>query len=104
MASMALIVIALIAGVLAWKDGKKAPFVVTLVSALLVVFGMVMMRNQLRDYYLNGVLSPESVPVAIQWDLLIVFVIGAVALIGYLIWLVRFTYRAFNPPAEGSPS
>jgi hypothetical protein len=96
--SFALTLVSLLSGVLAWRSGGLLAMQVTLGAGLLVTLGMVVMRHLLRVMALHPILQPENIPVRTQWDLLIAFVISAVGLVGYLIWLSRLVYRAFGIP------
>jgi len=58
---------------------------------------MIVNRHQLRHFMVSPFIQPESVQVSTQWDLLIVFVLSAVALIAYLVWLGKTIYKAHNP-------
>jgi hypothetical protein len=71
-------------------------------AGLLSVLGMVVMRHMLRVLALHPVLKLENVPVRTQWDLLIVFVISAVLLAAYLVWLSRLAFSAFEPSSTPS--
>ena len=96
-------VIALLGALMAWRSGSLRSMQVTVGAGLLSVLGMVVMRHLLRVMILHPILKPEQIPVSTQWDLLIVFVISTVLLAGYLIWLSRLVYSAFeNPPADAS--
>lgn len=94
--SLLLVIVSIICSAITWKTGSKCVFKLTLASSMLVVFTMIVMRHLLRIFTTHDFIKPELVPVSIQWDILIVFLIGAVALVGFLIWLVNFTWRAFS--------
>ncbi|MEZ4576220.1 MAG: hypothetical protein R2857_15090 [Vampirovibrionales bacterium] len=92
-AAMVMVLLALLSAVLAWKDGKPLAFKISLVSSGLLLVLMSLMRHLLREYYVSGVLHPEALPVKTQWDLLTVFVLSAVGLIVYLIWLGKVAWQ-----------
>lgn len=103
-ASLVAMVISLICSTLSSQSGGRRAFVGALSTAALTVLGMVIARHMLRTFYLGDLISPASVPVKTQWDLLIVFILFAVLLIAYLIWLVRLVYLAAQNRASGSIS
>jgi len=100
-ASMVFSVLSLLLLLFAWKNGKPLPFKLGLVCAAVTVLVMVVMRHLLRVYYTADFFDPAVVPVKTQWDLLIAFIITAVLLIGYLIWLSKTCWKAFNNPIDG---
>jgi hypothetical protein len=61
---------------------------------------MIVNRHQLRLFYLDPYLKPESMPVSIQWDLFAIFLVSAVALILYFVWLIRLVWSANHPAAD----
>lgn len=91
--AMVMLLAALVGILLAWKDGRPGPFKVGLVASVLLILLMSLMRHLLRDYYVGELIHPESVPVKTQWDLLSVFVVSAVGLIVYLVWLAKVAWR-----------
>ncbi len=95
-ASLAFTVISLISGFLCSTNGSKIAFKVTLISSMLTVLLMVIMRHLLRHYSTISFIDPATVPVHIQWDLLITFVILALFLVGYLIWLTKLAMKAYS--------
>lgn len=94
--ALVLTIVAIVFAIFSWNNGHHLPFTLSLVSGLLVVFLMVVMRHLLRIYATADFLKPELVPVSIQWDILSVFLIGAVLLVAYLIWLSKVAWRAYN--------
>lgn len=98
--SMLFMLVSIITAGLAFSNKSSKAFVAGLVSALATVLAMVVMRHQLRTFHLEPFISPEKLPVSTQWDLLIVFIISAVALIIYLIWLSKLVWGANNPPPK----
>lgn len=100
--SMLLGLIAILSMMLAWRQGKTGPFKIGLVSATDVLALMSIMRHVLREITVNGFFHPEVIPVKTQWDLLIVFIISAVGLIAYLIWLVKTVWNAYNSGLNNS--
>lgn len=102
--SMLFMLISIVATALSSTNKSSKAFIGGLVTALLTVLTMVVMRHQLRVYLLAPYVQPEKLPVSTQWDLLIVFVISAVGLIAYLIWLGKLVWNANNPPLSTSSS
>lgn len=88
-ASIALSLISIFLGYSASASGSAGTFKSTLHTALLVVLGMVVNRHFLRDMMASPFVKPENIAVQPQWDLLAIFVLSAVGLIVYLVWLVR---------------
>ncbi|MBK8190649.1 MAG: hypothetical protein IPK79_09405 [Vampirovibrionales bacterium] len=97
-ASLALTFVALVGSAIAWRNGKAAPFKVAVFGGLLTMLTMSVMRHMLREYATAGFFRPQDVAVHIQWDLLIPFVILAVGMIAYLIWLARVAFSAYFSP------
>ncbi|MGE0201382.1 MAG: hypothetical protein AB7P76_10485 [Candidatus Melainabacteria bacterium] len=95
-------VVALLAAVISWKDGRPGPMKIAVGAAVLVIGMMSWMRHLLREYTIGAVIHPELVPVKTQWDLLIVFVLSAVALIVYLVWLARVAWQGLLNDAPAS--
>jgi hypothetical protein len=98
--SMALMAVSMIGAGLAAVKGSAAAFQTANISGILCVLAMIVNRHQLRHFMVSPYLQPESVPVSTQWDLLIVFVLSAVALIAYLVWLCKLIFNAYNSPAK----
>lgn len=96
--SMVLVLLSLILISVASSSAKPLPFTAGMVSTLLLVLSMGLVRHCLRGYYLHPYFTPESVRINTQWDLLIPFLIGAVALIWYLTWLTKLVWSAYNKP------
>lgn len=94
--SMVLMVLSLIAALVAWKSGGKISFGVATVTAMLTILFMIVMRHMLRFYMTQEFFKPELLNVDIQWDILVAFLLLAVALIVYLVWLVRLTWTAYR--------
>jgi hypothetical protein len=97
-AAMVLDLIALGAMGLAWRDGRPGAFKTGLVFSLIVIFLMVIMRHLVRVYSTQSFFSPTQVAVSIQWVLLTFFLGGFVAVVFYLIWLIRILWHGFHPP------
>ena len=97
MGSMAFSIVALLALLVSWKNASALMFKVGLVCATLVITGMVVMRHMLREYTVEPFFSLETVQVEPQWALIGIFVVGAVAMIGYLAWLAKVSWKAYNP-------
>lgn len=101
--SMTLALVAVICTAISSTSGSSGAFKGGLVSGVLTVLSMVVTRHELRSYYLKPFISPDIVPVKTQWDLLSIFVLSALALIVYLVWLAKLVWKAYedNPPAPG---
>lgn len=95
--SMILMLIAIVGAAIGSVNGNKAAFLINLISTLLLVLAMIFNRHQLRLFYLNPYIQPDSVPVSNQWDLLAIFLVSAVALILYFVWLTRLVWSAYHP-------
>ncbi len=98
--SMILMVLSLITSTIAAFNGSGGAFNVAATTGFLCVLTMIINRHQLRHFLVSPYLQPESVPINTQWDLLIIFVLSAVALIVYLVWLCKLIFRAYNAPAK----
>ena len=94
--SLILTIVSIIAGVIATNKVNKTAMIVSSVTGLLTVLGMIIMRHVLRDASVSEFFKPELVPINIQWDIFIAFGILAVGLIIYLVWLVKLTWGAFK--------
>jgi hypothetical protein len=94
--SLILIIISIVAGIIAWTKFSKFAMLVCTTAGLSTVFAMIVMRHFLRDFSVSKVFHPELIPVSIQWDIFAAFLILAIGLIVYLVWLVRLTWGAFN--------
>lgn len=90
-ASIVLSVISTIIGYLAASSGSPSQLKATAHTALLVIGLMVVNRHFLRSMMASPYVKPESLTVQPQWDLLAIFVVSAVGLVIYLIWLVKQT-------------
>jgi hypothetical protein len=95
--SMALTLLAILTSAIASSSGSKGPFITALVTNALLILAMIVNRDQLRHFYLSPHIKPELVPVSTQWDLLAIFLVSAVALIIYLVWLCRLVWSGFHP-------
>ncbi|MBK9278268.1 MAG: hypothetical protein JNN26_00805 [Candidatus Obscuribacter sp.] len=98
-ASMVFMLVAIIATAMACTNANKKMFLVGLTANALTILAMIFNRHQLRVWLLTHV-QPSTVPVATQWDLLITFVVSAVALIVYLVWLSKLCVKAFAAPVQ----
>ncbi len=96
--SVVLSVVVLIATTIAAITGSNKAFVTGMLSTIVVIFTMIVTRHMLRVYSLHQHFQPDSLPVAVQWDILIAFLVCAAGLIAYLTWLTRTVWGAFNPP------
>lgn len=87
--SVALAVISIILGFSASTSGSVKLLKSTMHTAFLVVLTMVISRHFLRSAMAAPYVQPEKIAVQPQWDLLAIFVVSAVGLIVYLVWLVK---------------
>ena len=96
--SLGLEAIALIAMGIAAKKACGKAFTVGLVSATVLIAGMVYLRHLLRLFMTDQYMQPlfDAQPVVVQWPILIVFAVLAVAMIGYFIWLGKTVFKAYN--------
>jgi hypothetical protein len=104
LAWMALIGLGVVTSVLTFKTKAVPTFIASFGCGILALLVVSVGRHFLRAAYVSPFLKPEWVPVNIQWDLLIAFVVLAVGLILYLTWLIGVAWRAFNPPITKSPA
>jgi hypothetical protein len=100
MASMATALLSLFTALWAWQSGKGLPMVLTQVLGLVTVLGMVGMRAILRYINVSTLVTPELLPVKLQLDLLIAFLIIAVGLVMFLTWLIKTAWKGFFPEAN----
>jgi len=94
-ASMLLTLVAIIAAAMVVVNTSTTSFKTALIANALIILLMIINRHQLRLHYLAPYVKPDLVPVNTQWDLLIVFIVSAVALIAYLIYLSKISIRAY---------
>jgi hypothetical protein len=94
--SFGLDAIALIAMGIAYVKGSTKAFTVGLISALLLVGGMVEIRHLVRVFSTQTIINPSNHPVEPQSAILGIFLVLFVALIGYLIWLGKQVYTAYQ--------
>lgn len=101
-ASMALTVLSLLTSAVAWAKGSRPMSLATFVLGILVVVLMIGMRHMQRLFLVDGYIDPGTLPVEPQWDLLIVFIILAVSLIVFLVWLINVAWKSsFYPTNDG---
>lgn len=99
--SLILTVIGIIAGGLAWKNGSNKAMVASIATGGLVIVLMSGMRALLRLFFLKPyTVQPDTLAIQPQWDLLITFVLLAVGLIVFLVWLIGVAWKAYNPASE----
>jgi len=104
-ASMTLALITILATAISSMNASKPAFLVALVGNAVLILTMIVVRHQLRLFYLAPHVQPDLVVVNTQWDLLAIFLVSAVALIIYLVWLCRLVWSGFHPSAaETAPS
>jgi hypothetical protein len=96
--------LALVCGALAWKNASPKWFQACLWTTVLTLADMALLRHWVRVLYTQPFFHPEKVPVSIQWDLLIAFLILTVGLLVYLTWLVRLSLQAAASPANSVSS
>jgi len=97
--SMALALVCILATTISSNTASKPAFLAGLIGNALLILAMIVNRHLLRLFYLNPHIQPESMPVATQWDLFIIFLVSTVALIAYLVWLCRLVWTAFQKKA-----
>ena len=97
-ASMVLTLVALLCSAIAAWIGSKPAFIAALTTNAILILTMIINRHQLRMLYLSPYVKPDSVVVSTQWDLLAIFLVSAVALIVYLVWLCKLVLRSFDKP------
>lgn len=104
--AMLFTVVAVVTSALASQSGNAKAYLVSLTSNALIILLMIINRHQLRVWHMNSFnLNPNNVPVSTQWDLLITFVLSAVALIVYLVWLCKLVAKAYAPKeGEAQPN
>jgi len=96
MVSMSLVLLAIVATSISSTSGNRQAFIAGLACNALLILAMIINRHQLRLLYLNSHVKPEAINVSTQWDLLAIFLISAVALILYLVWLCRLVWKAYT--------
>lgn len=94
--SLLLTIVSVIAAMIAWNKGSSLAMIATTVSSVLTVLTMIIVRHFLRTFTISDFIKPELLPVSIQWDILIAFLVLAVGLIIYLVWLVKLTLGALR--------
>lgn len=75
---------------------------IALVQLLTLLAGVAVfpvLRNGLREFMVRGVIQPEVVPVQLQTDILVAFLILTVGLLVYLAWLIGLVWRRYHHPA-----
>jgi hypothetical protein len=92
--------LALVFGALAWKNASSKWLQACLWTTVFTLADMALLRHWVRVLYTQPFFHPENVPVAIQWDLLTVFLILTVGLLVYLAWLIRLSFQAADMPAK----
>lgn len=101
--SMALVLASILSITVASIRGSKPAFIIALVTTAVLILAMSVNRHLLRLFYLTPHVKPESMQVVTQWDLLSIFLVSAVALIAYLIWLCRLVWSGYHSEATNSP-
>ncbi len=99
-ASLALAAISVICALISSINSSKPAFLSSLVSTLALIFAMIVNRHNLRLFYLQPYLRPETVPVVAQTWLLGIFFVSAVALIAFLFWLGHLVWSAWSKDAS----
>jgi hypothetical protein len=95
--SVVLSVVVIIATGFAAVTGSPKAFWTGMLTTILTILSMIVTRHMLRVYSLHQHFKPDTLPVSVQWDILIAFLICAAGLIAYLTWLTRTVWAAFNP-------
>ncbi|MBN8659155.1 MAG: hypothetical protein J0M35_02250 [Candidatus Obscuribacter phosphatis] len=97
-AAMLFTLVAVVTSAMASQSGNSKAYILSLISNAVIILLMIINRHQLRVWHMNSFnLNPNNVPVSTQWDLLITFVLSAVALIVYLVWLCKLVAKAYAP-------
>ena len=99
LASLVLDVVALVAMGMAWRSGNARPFQLGLVASLLVVALMVFVRHMVREYMSNRFFDFQH-PEDPQWTIIAIFLVMAAVSIGYLVWLAKIVWTAFDKPEQ----
>jgi hypothetical protein len=68
-------------------------------SLVLTILGMVMLRDAVRDLYLQSVLQPETLPVRAEPDLMLLFAVVLLLGLATLAWLGRRIARDRSTPS-----
>jgi hypothetical protein len=100
-ASMVLMLAAILATTISSASGNSRAFLGGLIANALLILAMIVNRHQLRLMYLDPHVKPDLVAINTQWDLLAIFLVSTVALIVYLVWLCRLVWSAYHPNAVG---
>jgi hypothetical protein len=94
--------VALMARALREQNIPLAAFAVPTITAV-VIFSMIVMRDILRDAYLQPYFRPEQFAVKTQWSVLPFFLV--IFLAGAVLWFVMLKrYGSFSRPKPASPS
>lgn len=94
--SLVLTLVILMTSTMSAVNGSPKLFTASLIATIATILSMIVTRHMLRTYYLHPHFTPDTLPVSIQWDILIAFLICAAGLIFYLVWLSRMLWREFN--------
>lgn len=94
--SLILTIVSLIAGIIATNKANKTAMIVSTVTGLITVLGMIIMRHVLREVSVSEFFKPETIPIDIQWDIFAAFGVLAIGLIVYLVWLSKLTWGALK--------
>ena len=84
--------ISIIASAISWNTANRLAFKLSVVSALVTIFDMIVMRQLLREWSIPSLNPVISVPSALVWALAIL----TLGLIVYLIWLTKLISKAFQ--------
>lgn len=100
--SMILTLVALVATSISAVTGGLRTFILGAVAGALTILSMIVTRHMLRSYALDALINARALPTHTQWSLVAIFVVSALALCAYIVWLGRLVWSAFNKP-PGSP-
>jgi hypothetical protein len=98
--SIVLTLVAITATAMSSTSAGKGAFLTGLIANAILILAMIVNRHQLRLLYLNPHVKPDLVHVSTQWDLLAIFLVSAVALIAYLVWLCRLVWSGYHPKSS----
>ncbi len=84
--------ISIIASAISWNTANRLAFKLSVASALVTIFDMIVMRQLLREWSIPSLNPVISVPSALVWALAIL----TLGLIVYLIWLTKLISKAFQ--------
>ncbi|RMD97792.1 MAG: hypothetical protein D6814_08805 [Calditrichaeota bacterium] len=81
------------------EDPRKGIAAAMALTAIVIVF-MAIMRDVLRDAYLQAYFQPSNFAIKTQWDVLILFLVLFIA--GVALWLVMIRRYFFSPASKAA--